>query len=322
MHVFVTGGYGFIGSHVLLQLVDEGHTVTCFDLGDPSPVSAPVHDQVTHVRGDVADPISVYNALVNTSPDRIIHLAALLSRPSQADPRRAFEVNVGGTLNVLEAAAALGINRVVGASSVSSYGHVDPSLDALDESVVQQPWNIYGLTKYVLEHLGRTYQDQTGVEFAAIEPTHGIGPDRQRGNVEDACLVKAAVSNTPLKVPRIEDPVDFIYVGDEASAFVLATLADTLPHDRYLIGTGDRYTLTEIAGLIQDRVPGAAFEFGPEERYEQLLARPPADTTRIREDLGWEPTLTIPEAIDAYVEWLEANPEAWSFDPADAPWPQ
>lgn len=322
MRLLVTGGHGFIGSHVLRQLVDAGHDVTCFDIADISPVAAPAADETTFIRGDVTDPVAVYDAVARAAPDRIIHLASLLGRPSESSPRRAYEVNVTGTINVLEAAATFGIGRVVTASSVAAYGSVPGSVDRLDESVVQRPRNVYGVTKYVIEHLGRTYAEQQGVPVVALEPVHGIGPDRIRGNVEDAYLVKAAVSGTSLTVPNIGQPYEPIYIGDEARAFVAAALTDdaAVRHDRYVIGTGELITLPDIVGWLRDLLPDADIDLADQRADDEFEGLPPTDTRRIKADLAWEPTLDPREAVEAYVEWLQSNPDAWSIDPEDAPW--
>lgn len=318
MRLLVTGGHGFIGSHVLVQLVDDGHDVACFDVRGPSAVAEPVADRVEFLQGDVTDAADVFDAVARFEPARIVHLASLLGRPSQREPRRAFSVNVDGTLNVLEAADTHGVERVVAASSSASYG---PSTgDRLDESTPQTPESVYGLTKYAVERIGRTYRDQRGIEFAALEPLHGLGPDRKRGNVEDAYIVKAAVSGTPIVVPDLDHPLEIIYVGDEASAFVAVTLADDLDHDRYLVGSGERVTLAEFVEVVRGRVPRADVTLRPERDDGEFPPLPPSDTTRLREDVGWEPTLDVAGTVETYVEWLESNSEGWTFDPDEAPW--
>ena len=318
MRVMVTGGHGFIGSHVLVQLVDAGHEVACFDIRGPSAVAAPASEGYQFIEGDVTDAADVFDAVARFAPDRIIHLASLLGRPSQSDPRRAFAVNVDGTLNVLEAADTHDVERVVAASSSASYG---PSTgDRLTEETPQTPESVYGLTKYAVERVGRTYRDQRGIEFAALEPLHGLGPDRSRGNVEDAYIVKAAVSGEPITVPDLDTPIEFIYVGDEAAAFVAVTLADDLAHDRYLVGSGNRATLAEFVDVVSDRVPGADVTLRSGRKDGEYPPFPRSDSSRLQEDVGWEATLDIAETVDAYVEWLEANPDAWTFDPDEVPW--
>ena len=321
MRVLVTGGYGFIGSHVLRQLVAGGHEVACVDLSGPSPVASVVEADVEDIRGDVTDPVEVYDAVAGFEPDRIVHLASLLGRGSQSRPRKAIEVNLLGTTHVLEAAATFDVERVVAASSSAAYGNIPTGESRFDEETIQRPVSVYGLTKYAVERIGGVYAEQHGLEFAAIQPTHGLGPDRVRGNVEDAFIVKAAVSGTPITVPNVDYPIEVIYVEDEARAFVLATLADAVPHDTYVIGTGEQATLVDIVDMVREEVPDAELELADVRGDDQLLRRPPSDTSRIREDLGWEPTHTIREAVAAYVDWLEANPDAWTFDASEVPWP-
>lgn len=319
MRILVTGGTGFIGAHILNQLASAGHTVGCFDIAEPTPIAEEA-DGVTFFRGDITDPVEVGAVLAEFDPDRIVHLASLLGRGSQRNPRQAMAVNVDGTVTLLELADSHDIDRIVVASSVSSYGDVPDDHDRLTETVVQQPDNVYGLTKYAVERLGAAYQDQERIEFAAIQPVHGLGPDRVRGNVEDAFIIKAAVSGEQLTVPPVEQPVEIVYVEDTARAFVDATLSETLSHHRYLVGSGERATLVDIVEMVRDTVPDANLTIGTERGADELTAHPSSDTARIREDLGWEPTHTVRESVEAYVDWLQNNPELWSFDASDAPW--
>jgi nucleoside-diphosphate-sugar epimerase len=86
------------------------------------------------------------------------------------------------------------------------------------------------------------------------------------------------------------------------------------------VGSGEQLSLVELVELLEARLPDAKLEFGDERGDDVLPYLPPSDTTRLREDTGWEPTLMVEETVDAYVEWLQDNPDAWAFDAADVPW--
>lgn len=320
MRVLVTGASGFIGGHVLRLLTAAGNDVTGFDIADLGPVAASVRDEVRLIRGDVTDPVDVYNAIATVNPECIVHLASLLVPDSRANPRRAFDVNVGGTTNVLEAARANDVSRVVAGSSVNVYGNGPENAECVSEATIRQPNTTYAMTKYALEWLGSTFD----VEFAAIEPVHGFGPDRVRGNSYDAAVVKAAVSGLPLKVPQTGIRDEFLYVEDSARAFVTAATAETLSYDRYLVGTDQRATLAEIVKLVSEVVPDADIQLQDKPADATWTGgrnnHPPTDSARIRNDLGWEPTYSLQEMVEAYVEWLTTNPESWAFSSEDIPW--
>jgi UDP-glucose 4-epimerase len=198
----------------------------------------------------------------------------------------------------------------------------DPDgIERLDKTAPRNPQSMYGLTKFVVERLGRTYSEQGDLEFAALEPVHGLGPDRRRGNVEDAYLIKAAVAGIPLTVPRVDQPIEVIYVGDEASAFIDVTLADTLEHDCFVVGTGEQVTLAELVEFLNASVSGAELEVGERRGDDVLASLPPSDTTRLHEATGWQPTRGVTETVETYIDWLRANPQSWIFDPTEVPWP-
>ncbi|WP_438268699.1 NAD-dependent epimerase/dehydratase family protein [Halocatena marina] len=136
IHVLVTGASGFIGGHVLRLLTAAGNDVVGFDITDLGPVAASVHDEIRLIHGDVTDPVDVYNAIAATNPERIIHLASLLVPDCRANSRRAFEVNIGGTINVLEAAQANEFDRqmnprvVMQVGGWDSFQAIEPYLNA------------------------------------------------------------------------------------------------------------------------------------------------------------------------------------------------
>jgi nucleoside-diphosphate-sugar epimerase len=312
MRVFVTGGYGFLGTYVLKHLLDEGHDVCSFDIASESDADPDL--DVTDVQGDITDPVEVYDAMCQFDPDRVVHLVSVLSAACQSDPRAGFDVNVNGTMNVLEAASTLGVERVVAASSVAVYGSIPDRYDHLDESVPHNPQSIYGLTKYNIERLGETYAAQNEFSYAAMEPVYTTGPDRRTGYTPVAYVLKAAVSGTPVTIPASTKPLEVNYVADTARAFVDTTTVPALDHSRYLVGSGQQTSFVDLVDLVRERVPDAAITLEEGVGEELVPSLPPSDASRLRAECDWSGR-SVADAVDAYVEWLEANEGRWEFDP-------
>lgn len=320
MRILITGASGFIGGHVLKLLTKSRHDVIAFDISQPGPVAASVRDDVQLIEGNISNLATVDDVVASVRPDCIIHLASLLVPDCRANPRKAFEVNVGGTINILEAAQSHGVNRVVAGSSVNVYGNSSPSSEYITEATVREPDSTYAMTKYAIEWLGSSSE----VEFAALESVHGFGPDRIRGNSYDAAVVKAAVSDIPINVPQTGIRDEFLYVKDCARAFVTAATSSDLSYDRYLVGTNQHATLSDIVDLVSTIVPEVDIQM-VEANTDRIWTgdrnnHPPTDSTRIQTDMGWEPRYSLQEMVERYVAWLTSNPDAWTFTREDIPW--
>jgi len=313
MRTLVTGGHGFIGSHVMKHLVQGGHKAACFDISPEPHIAPDLISEARFIHGDVTDPRDVYSAVADFEPDRIIDLASLLGRPSQAQPRKAFSINLDGTLHVMEAAAALGVDRVVTASSVASYGPTEA--ETLNETVPQTPERLYGVTKRAAERAGQTIQEQSGVNFAALQPVHGFGPDRKRGNIEDAYLVKEALETGSVIVPDIKSTYEIIYVDEEAAAFVEAATANTLRYNRYIVGSNTHVSLRELADLVAKHVDELCISEASVPSGD-FVTYPPTDSARLAEDTDWEATADVAAMVADYVDWLRAHPDQWEVPEA------
>lgn len=159
------------------------------------------------------------------------------------------------------------------------------------------------------------YRDRTDVEFAALEGCRGVGPGRLSGYSKDGDIVKAAVSGRPLTIAP-EPPLETLYIEDFASEFVAALLAESLSWDRYILGSGVKASLEEIAEVVRREIPEAEIAFDPDADSEISFSLPVSDSTRLRDDVGWAPEYTVEEGVLEYIEWARENPEKWSVDPA------
>lgn len=310
MRVLVTGGAGFIGSHVVERLVEEGFKVTVLD--DLSTGSLEnleqVSDEVEFVRGDVRDPEAVARALRGV--ELVVHEAAIVSvEESIRDPLRVNSVNVDGTLNLLEACHRAGVKRLVYASSASVYGD-DPTLPKR-EDMEPRPKSPYAASKHAGELLCLAYTELGRLEAVVLRYFNVYGP-RQRGGPYGG-----AMSSFISRALRGEPPViygdggqtrDFVYVGDVAEATVRALLSERAVGQVVNVATGRPVSLNELARMVVEAV-GVDLEPIHAEPRPGDVRHSYADISRARSLLGWEPRVSLEEGVRETVEWFRARVE-------------
>ncbi len=216
MTVLVTGGGGFIGAWIARRLLLGGHAVRVFDRSERRTllrrVAGDAADRVEWVCGDIAEAADVAAALAGC--DGVIHLAGLLTPECRTDPYRALQVNLGGTLNVFEAARAAGLRRVVYSSTAGVYGPDDGRHPA--------PATLYGVTKLAAEGLARVYWVEHGIASVGFRPYIVYGPGREGGASAGPSLAcEAAVQRRPYEIPYTGE-AGMVHVDDVAEAFVTA----------------------------------------------------------------------------------------------------
>jgi len=179
MPKLITGGMGFIGTYLARALLKDGEEVVLFDIVPSSPLIRDIKDKVKIVRGDLSSWAEVLEVVKTYKIDGIYHTGALLSASAEEKPITAYQVNAGGTFNILEAAKLFDIERVVYLSTIASYGLGIP--DVVDEDTIQMPISMYGVTKVFSERLGEYYNRKFGVDFRGVRLPAVIGPGRGTG---------------------------------------------------------------------------------------------------------------------------------------------
>jgi nucleoside-diphosphate-sugar epimerase len=302
MKVILFGGTGLMGSYIAADLCEQGHEVTVYDIEEPRGILRSLADDVRIVRGDVGDADGVLRAVKESGAERVVHSAAMLQFSCEQEPRKAVRVNVDGTVNVLEAARQCGVERVVYASSAGAYG---VQAGRLFEDMQLGPWvTIYGITKLLGEGLGNQYSDSYGYGFVALRYslTYGPGTITSPGMAKVMNDILSATSGKPVTIPEARGDLlrQPTYVRDSAAATVLALMHEKPSYRLYNVASSeDTYvTLQEISDIIHEVVPEAGtITFTGEGREIG-----PMDTTRIRENLGFEPRYGIAEGVRAMVE--------------------
>ncbi len=303
----VTGGAGFIGSHLVAALLDRGWSTRVldnFETGRRANLAGLERAEV--IEGDLRDPAAVARAVDGV--EVVFHQAALPSVPrSILDPRTSSEVNIEGTLNVLVAARDAGVRRVVYASSSSVYG----GGDALPkrEDAAPNPRSPYALTKWAGETYGRIFHEVYGFEVVALRYFNVFGP-RQDPTSQYSAVIPTFIT----RLLNGEPPViygdglqtrDFTFVDNVVQGNLLAADIGGIGGEVFNIACGTRTTLLELAALISEFVAvkaGTMPVHEPERAGDVRHSH--ADISKAQRLLGYSADTGLREGIERTVAWL------------------
>ena len=297
MKVVVTGGSGFIGSHVVDNLRAAGHEPRILDLA-PSPWHAPGEVETTLV--DLTDTVATAAAV--RGGEAIVHLAAMADvNEVVGQPERTDAVNTRGTFNLLEAARAEGISRLLYASTIWVYGNA-PGPEPHDEDTpLVLPPHLYTATKLAGEMYCRSFQTMYGVSTTILRFGIPYGPRARPAAVVPAFIAKAK-AGTPLTIAGDGSATrQFVYVEDLAEGVVAAL--DPAGAGRVYNLVGDELvSVKEIADTVRELVADVPVEHGPDRPVDLVFGR--ASGERAASELGWRPPTSFREGVRRYVDWL------------------
>ncbi|MFA6545270.1 MAG: SDR family NAD(P)-dependent oxidoreductase [Limisphaerales bacterium] len=314
MNFLVTGGAGFIGSHVCERLLREGHAVCAFDdLNDfyaPALKQANVRDlqslalPFTFVHGDLTDPAAVEEAFASAQFDQVIHLAARAGvRPSLQQPALYQRVNVEGTVNLLEAARTRKVRKVTIASSSSVYG-VNAKVPFSEADPIFSAISPYAASKLACEALGHTYHHVYGMDIAMLRFFTVYGP-RQRPDLAIHKFASLISAGKPIPVFGDGSTArDYTYVTDTVDG-VLACTRQEFGFDIFNLGESQTVRLDYLISLLEKAL-------GKEADIDRQPPQPGdvpityADISKAQAKLGYQPAVKIEAGIPKFVEWFLA----------------
>ncbi|MHB1835544.1 MAG: NAD-dependent epimerase/dehydratase family protein, partial [Solirubrobacteraceae bacterium] len=297
MRVLVTGGSGFIGSHVVDRLRAHGHEPVIYDLR-PSPWHNDPENPVETVLGSITDREALERAL--HSCDAVAHLAAVADvNDVHAEPEDAERVNARGTVAVLEACRRAGVKRVLYASTIWVYS--DTESDVVDEdTLLPPPSHLYTSTKLAGELYCKSYQELYGIDYTILRFGIPYGPRAREAAVIPA-FVNKALRGEPLTLSG--DGMQsrrFVYVEDLADGVALG-LADVATNRVYNLVSDENVTIKRIAELVQEIVGNTEIVYTPARPGD--LGTKIVSGDRARDELGWTAGTPFADGVRKYIDW-------------------
>lgn len=315
--IVVTGAGGFIGSHLTETLVRAGASVRAFvrynsrgDHGHLRSLPTDVYNSVEVITGDLRDHSAVRALLHDTHT--VFHLAALIGIPySYVNPNDVVETNVLGTLNVLNAARDLDLQRVVQTSTSEVYGTAQYA--PIDEVHPLQGQSPYSASKIGADKLAESYYRSFGLPVTTVRPFNTYGP-RQSTRAVIPTVITQALSADSIRLGSLDPRRDFLFVRDTVAGFMACAASPACVGEVINLGTGSDVTVGEIVRQIQllvDREMPIITENQRVRPAKSEVLRLICDNRKARDLAGWFPTVTLSQGLEETVVWMRMHLEQY-----------
>jgi NAD dependent epimerase/dehydratase len=319
--VVVTGAGGFIASHLVEELVRRGANVKAFvhynsrnDYGLLNLVDSDVLKEIEVSMGDITDPFFVRN--VTKGADVVFHLAALIGIPySYVAPENYINVNIKGTMNVLQAGLDNNVEKIVHTSTSETYGTAQYT--PIDESHPLQGQSPYSASKIGADKIAESYYRSFDLPVATIRPFNTYGP-RQSARAVIPTIISQALTKNEIHIGSLSPVRDMTFVKDTVKGFISVAESEKSIGEVINIGSGKGYTIGDILNTILSilgkedmKIIEKQERIRPEKSEVMELI---CDNSRAKELLGWEPDFPLSQGLQQTVEWLSAYTNLYKTD--------
>lgn len=311
MSIFITGGCGFIGANLARIFLEKDREVVILDVAPEEWLPGDIKGSIRYIRGDITNWVEVVDAVKDHDVQDIFHLAGILSAPSEANPSRSYQINVGGTFHVMEAARLFGVKKVVFSSSMGVYGVTGD--EVITDDTIQQPLIMYGVTKVFDELLGRYYYTRYGIDFRGIRFPQLIGPGVRSGGFGqyNPGMIEAAVAGKPYDVWVPEDTIlPLLYIKDAVQSLVSLYETDSSRIKTRIYNLGQitpAPTAGELAEIVRKHVPGAKIRFNPDPRAIDVIRSIPTwiDGSNAEKEWDWRINYGAEDTVKDFLKELK-----------------
>ncbi|MFC1912678.1 NAD-dependent epimerase/dehydratase family protein [Chloroflexota bacterium] len=313
----VTGGLGYIGSHLVRQLLKRGEEVVIFDITNSSKLIDDIRDNVEIVWGDIRDGVQLFEVMRDRDISILYHLCALEPAASEDSPSMTYATNSSGTFNVLEISRILEIKSVTFTSTMGTFG---PNLpQKVNEEVTQNPTTIYGTTKVCCERLGEYYHKKYALNFRGVRFPSILGagrgrpPDYMAGgytSFNNAIIQESALGRTAKIWVNESTATHMLYVKDAIESLIELTNTSDVALKRRIYHVGAfRASVAEQICVVRKLLPMSQFMFEPDEQLMSFVhALPKAwDCSNALRDWGYKPKYNLESATKDYIKEVQAN---------------
>ena len=319
--ILVTGADGFIGSHLTEELVKQGFDVKAFSLynsfntwGWLDTLPQDIMENVEVFTGDVRDPNGVREAMKGT--DAVFHLAALIAIPfSYHSPDAYVDTNIKGTLNVLQAAKQLDLDKVLITSTSEVYGTAQ--YVPIDESHPYQGQSPYSATKIGADRLAESFYRSFGLPVAIVRPFNTYGPRQSARAVIPTIITQLLAGKEEIRLGSLTPTRDFNFVKDTAQGFIEIYRSDKTVGEEINIATQNEISIGELAEELIKQINPQAKIVCDEERLrpeKSEVNRLLGSNEKIKMLTDWEPRFTFEEGLAQTIDFIRDNLEKYKVD--------